>query len=415
MHELTIYPPTDANGIMRLCIAHCDKDGAILSARLASALGGISSPRPLQIRPDRYTDPTFFRDTANALAGLYKLASGSALLNPKTVVLSSVHRAALYIAEALHAPLLPLQLISFSKTIEQAQLSQVLSIVGSDYGVNELWQWNKIAEPSQFPDSYVEMLKEAENVILVRSNDFDADCPIEGKIGKVYVNRSLRVLNPRLWDTVSHRLEETGKDFSNLHQWEWGLPDATLSAAKSLWKTLGKDVARFHCIESSTVDLYRLISPLWENYLLSNEVHIRGVTINAYWTAHPYFERYAGLVPVHYYKFSFRRDDARTYLEKYGRTHPSPDRICVFSNDAGGYADHIEVQNLITEMGLQQNCWFSIGYDCPGAECHDSYGEPIPNPFQKVSEWIKTSPYRKHKWKPLEIDALLPFIKRDTP
>src|SRR3989339_60296 len=414
MHELTIYPSTSSGGVVRLCIANCDKDGSILSARLASAVGGVSSTRPMDIRPDRYTDRTYFSDIANTLAGYYRIAHGSILLDMQTVVLSSVHRAGLYIAEALHAPLLPMQLISFSKNIEQAQTSQMLSIVGADYGVNDLWQWNKVVDPSQFPESYVDILRGAKHVILVRSNDSDEDCPIEGKIGNVYVTRSLRTLNPHLWDTFSDRLEGEGKDYSNLRHWEWGLPDATVTAAMSLWKSLGKDGDHFHVIESTTVDLIRKISRLWEEYLIRNAAQIRGVTLNAYWTAHPYYERYAGLVPVHYYKFSMLEDIARAYLEKYGKREASPESICCFTNTAGSELDSADVRSLLTDMGLQHDCWFSMGFDCPGAKCVDIHGDEIPKPFEMISEWIKSAPYRSNDWKPLEITTIMALMNNNT-
>jgi len=56
MHELTIHPPRNPGSPTRLCIGNCDKDGSIVSARLASSLGAVSCTRPLKIRIDRYTE-----------------------------------------------------------------------------------------------------------------------------------------------------------------------------------------------------------------------------------------------------------------------------------------------------------------------------------------------------------------------
>ncbi|MFW6100571.1 MAG: hypothetical protein ACOC90_04235, partial [Bacteroidota bacterium] len=123
MHELKIHPTSVPGGPIHLNISNCDKDGAIVAARLASAMGGICSARNLEITPDRYTDPNFLDDIANTLTAYYGLASRSPLLDPRTIVLSSVHPAALYIAETLHAPLLPMQVLSFAQNIKQARTS----------------------------------------------------------------------------------------------------------------------------------------------------------------------------------------------------------------------------------------------------------------------------------------------------
>lgn len=412
MHELTLFPPTGSGFCPRVCISNCDKDGSIVSARLASAIDAVSSTRPLKIRINRYTDSTYFIDIANFLARYYRIAYGSRLLSLQTVVLSSVHRAALYIAETLHAPVLPLQLISFSKNIEQACSSPLLSIVGADYGVSDLWQWNKVSDESHIPEEYLSLLKKAENLVVVRSIDTGDDCPIEGRIGNVYVNRTLRRLNPRLWDAISNKLTDKGINYENLRQWEWGLPDITVSVIESVWRRLGKDANHFYVIENGTVELYKMIPVLWEEYLNSNGVQIRGITLNGYWVAHPYYERYAGLVPIHYYKFSMLRETARVYLEKYVTSNIQPGQLCAFTTGAGGHSDPEDVKQFISSYGLQDVFWFSKGFDCPDAECVDVYGQTILKPYEKIMEWISTAPYHLHNWQPLDITSICEIIKR---
>ena len=139
MYDLTFHPHKLTNGPIRLCMANCDKMGSLVSARLASAMNGTSSTRPMHIEIDQYFDQDYFADMGNKLAGYYELAMGSNLLDPKTVVLASAHPAALYVGEVLHAPILPMQLLSFSNDLAHAQASSLISIVGSDYGVQEFW------------------------------------------------------------------------------------------------------------------------------------------------------------------------------------------------------------------------------------------------------------------------------------
>ena len=191
MHDLKIYPPNDTTNLTRFCMSNCDKDGSIVSARLASASGAISSSRPIKIEIDRQTDATYVEDIGNRLASYYIQIDNSKLLDFETLVLSSVHRAALYVAEALHAPILPLQILSFAKTWEQALESNKASIAGTDHATPYIWQWNKISEPEQLPEKYIEMMKRAEKIVLVRSTDSGTDCPIEGRIGSIYINSTL--------------------------------------------------------------------------------------------------------------------------------------------------------------------------------------------------------------------------------
>lgn len=406
MHELKIHPPSTPGGPIHLNIGNCDKDGAIVAARLASAMGGVSMTRPLEIKPDRYTDHSYFADIANALALYYRMIPDSPLLSTQTVVLCSIHPAALYIAEVLHAPLLPMQLLSFSQSLKQAQTSQTLSIVGADHDAGFLWQWNKIDKVSQFPMGYVDMIRHADDLVLVRSTDAGDGCPIEGRIGDIFVNNTLRKLNPALWRDIKPFIEDRDSDYSKLRHWEWGLPDDSVSAAKALWKSLGKKNDNFHLIEAQTIDLFKHIPAIWEQYLAHNQAKTRGITLNEYWTAHPCYERYAGLVPIHYYSFAELRETARGYLQKYGSKQALPGSICAFTNNAGSRSNAKDVQTLLMELSIENNCWFSNGFDCPDAECVDIFGNKIPKPYEKVAEWINEAPYRSNQWEPLDINCV---------
>ena len=416
MHDLTLHPPVRRGRPERICISNCDKDGSIVSARLASAIGAVSSTRPLRIDPDRYTDATYFDDIASSLAGYYRLATDDGLLDRDTVVLSSVHIAALYVAEALHAVLLPLQALSFASDLDEARTSPLLSVVGADHDVDLLWQWNKVSDISHFPEAYVGALTKATSVVVVRSTDTGDDCPILGRAGHVYVNASLPLLNARLWESLRAVLVDGESSFDHVRQWEWGLPDATVAAAKALWKRLGKPADRFHLIEAGTVELYERIPVLWQAYLQANSVAVRGVTINAYWTAHPYYERFAGLIPVHFYRFSAVEEVAARLLDAHGSADAEEGRLCAFVNDVGGWSDCRDVQRVIASKGLQDAFWFSRGFDCPDAECTDVYGGPVPRPFEKVAEWLTTAPYRSHTWRPLDVGSVVRLMNEtDAP
>ena len=319
MHDFSFHSSLKFYDYSRICISNCDKDGSIISARLASILGAVSSTRPLSIKIDRQINNSYFKDIGNKLASYYDDLDKSPLLNKKTIVLSSVHRAALYIAEVLHAPLLPLQIISFADSWEQAGKSEMLSIAGSDFDAPYIWQWNKINHYSQFPQKYIDMMSESSELVLVRANDDGSDCPIIGKLGDIYINSTIKEArhSNSYWSQVKNKLKHKNVNYSSIRQWEWGLPDVTVEATKQMWLKLGKSIKDFHVVEGSSVDLYRFITPIWEHYLAKNLIPVRGFTFNSYWIAHPYYERYAGLLPIHFYKFKMLKETAAHYIQKY--------------------------------------------------------------------------------------------------
>lgn len=95
MHDLILNRLKIPNSVHLICIDNCDKDGAIVSTRIASALGGISYNPAIHKHPDRFTDKNYFKDILSQLIGYYDLVKDSKLIDKKTLVLSSVHRVAL--------------------------------------------------------------------------------------------------------------------------------------------------------------------------------------------------------------------------------------------------------------------------------------------------------------------------------
>jgi hypothetical protein len=384
-----------------ICLENHDKDGAIVSARIASLTGKVACGRPLEFKPAILNHKDYFRDTADKFAGLYDNVTEKSLLRHNNIVLSSVHRAALYIAEVLHAPVLPLQILSFSKSLEECLSSDLLSIAGADYDLKAIWQWNKITKVSDFPLSYIKMIEKAENVFVVRSTDNSDDCPIVAKSGNVFFNSTIKSIYPDLWNGIKDRLDRNINNLPELKQWEWGLPDLTVEACRKLWSGLGKDQKNFHVIEDSTVGLYKMIPHLWEKYLLKNNVRIKGLTFNSYWIAHPYYERYAGLIPISFYKFQTVKHIADNYLKKYPPENSYTD-LCAFVNGSGSMHDVESFKEFLSEFNIAGKCWFSVGFDSRDSICIDAFGEKIPNPYQKISEWIEDAPYRHKKWVPLD-------------
>ena len=395
-----------------LMIDNCDKDGTLVAKRIASLSGLVAPTRNINIDLNRETDETFAQDMADKLASLYK---NSKSVNKKIIIFSSVHRYALYLAEVLNAVVLPLQIISFAKSWEQAKKTQTTSICGTDSDrLDLIWQWNKFTSPEHFPKSYVELMKNAEEIIIVRSTDRDDDpdnCQIVGKYKNLYINTTLLSSKSgrRHFKKMQLCMDTRKKNFIHLGQWEWSLPNDTINATKQIWESLGKDTNSLHTVKSSTINLYKRIIPLWEEYLKINNIPVRGFSFNPYFTCHPYYEKLAGLLPINYYKFEMVSKYAEIYIRKYAKQiERTPRTITAFTNEFGSDAEIQDLQCFLEKFGMSDTAWLSNGSDCSGDKVEDFFGKRIPAPYLKVQEWIKDAPYKRKKFIPMKAkDALV--------
>lgn len=388
----------------RILVRNCDKEGAFVAARVASAIGGVSTGRSASIRVDRFPDRLYFADMAARLVKIYGVVGTNRLMDRRTVVLAAPHPCALYIAEVLHAILLPLQILSFPRDLEEAATTGMLGILGADYDVRGYWLLNKITSQEDVPSAYLNILRAADHAVVVRSTDTGWDCPLIGRFENIYVNATLERLYPDLLDAIRGRLALAENGLPELRQWEWGLPDATVTAVSKVWRSLGKSESAFHLIESSVLSLYAAIPRIWRKYFEHNGITPRGLTLNGYGVAHPVYERAAGLIPVHFYRFGLMRDVARSWLRYFSDTASGDKDICVFANYVGGADDVSEILQTLADLDLQKRCWFSNGLDAPDTACVNAFGLSIPGPAEKVAEWLPSAEYSTREWTPLPVE-----------
>ena len=309
--------PDLCGGIPYWQAANGDKDGSIVAARLAGATSGVSDTRLLATTVTRRADGTYAGDVASLVAALYASAAGP-LLNASTLVVGSVHRAALYAAEALHAPVLPAQTLAFADTLEQAcaasNSGESLVLTGSDYGFDGLWLWLKPASAAGIPPAHLAALSAAAQLLLLRATDGDeylgsVPCGASGG-GFLAIHSSLRDLaaapgrpaTAALWQRVQPLLQPLNG--TPLRQWEWGLPDATVAAYRAAWAALGRPAAAVTVLQGEVVDGFLAVPLLWARYLANNGVQqARGVSVNGYWVALPALERLDGVLPFPAYAF----------------------------------------------------------------------------------------------------------------
>lgn len=83
------------------------QDGSLVAARLAGATNGVSDTRALELNVTRRADAAYLNDVADITLALYNSVGNGPFLELASgpLVISSVHRAALYVGEVLPTPL----------------------------------------------------------------------------------------------------------------------------------------------------------------------------------------------------------------------------------------------------------------------------------------------------------------------
>ena len=373
-------------------------DGSLVAARLAGASGGVSATRALALNVTRRADAAYAADVAAATVALYASIS-SPLLDPSTVVVSSVHRAALYAAEALHAPLLPAQALAFAGTLGEAcsaaRGGASLVLTGSDYDFDGLWLWLKPAAAAGVPPAHLPLLARARELLLLRATDADAGdwlggVPCAGG-GALAIHSSLRALaaapgrpaTAALWAAVQPLLAPlNASGAAQLHQWEWGLPNATVGAYAAAWAALGKPAGALTVLQGGVVEGYRAVPALWAAYLRANGVPApRGVHVSGYWVAQPALERRDGVAPFPAYAFYKPGwhpvfDDAAAALARIVAADGAAAAAAhtrLFVNGVGSSTEEEGAALLLQRLGASgaaATCTY--GLDCPpaaGARC----------------------------------------------
>jgi hypothetical protein len=417
---------TISNNITKVIPSNCDKDGSMVAQRFVSAYSqpAVAYTRKIDLEYVSLLGQNPIQIIAHKVYELYGTTKSS-LLDSNTVVIGSPHSVTLYIAETLHAPLLPAGFIAFAKDWDEAaKITKYgtigLVLVGGDYDFTGLWLWIKICDEDKIPKAYEEYLKNAKECVIVRATDGHSGTEIVG----LYKNMYITAATPKGFLDQAYKdgmIPIKSKDVEHLRQWEWGLPDATITAFCNYWvNKLGRSADNFHIIESDVLGLYKAIPRIWENYLNYNKKPIRGFTLNGYWIAHPSYERAAGLIPFHFYRFE--ADDFKIISDYIKNriinikdrhlldfTKISPSTFPVFVNNIGGEDDVERVRAMIEKLGLSDQCWFSNGLDCFGCVCRDVFGCEIPLPTDIISNWMKEEkniPYFGTEFNPLPIKAV---------
>lgn len=409
-------------------IDNCDKDGSIVAARIGGAVGRSTYTRHLCIDHIENTDhdavAQFARKTVQYYEAVGKIDSNP-LLSSKTLVFGTVHHASLYLAEVLHAPILPMQFLEFTRSIDRLGKGPHLQMIGCDYDRTDCyWVYNKISNLDFFPVAYRQLMKNANSLVLLySSSEVEEQCEILGRIGENgYVNRTLKSLRGEkggLFQNIESRLCHSDIMDKDLGQWEWGLPKASIECLRQEWLKLGKSADNFHIVKGGSVSLYKSILPLWKQYLDHNGIRPLGFTVSGYWMSFPALERLAGLLPIHFYSFEMVQKFATDFLADVSSARAtddsfadSSDKCCIFANDIGNRQDPSRMQKWLKNLQINTTCWFSSkGFNCPDSECRDIFNSPIPLPAEKVSEWLQTAPYRDKEFEPLPLAEALGAVQ----
>ncbi len=434
-----------------------DKDGGIVAARVASALGGLgiaatSDSRGALITPTRMSDGTYVDEVADFVVDdLYgALAQAGApdqgLLGTNTLVLTSVHRFGLYVAEALHARLLPLQFMTFAADWSQVQSAATRStlIVGQDSDYDGLWLWNKLAAgtpgtpQATLPPAYLRALAQADHVVIVQPDDNWAYCTdsycsdvvnevYTGAGPPVYLHTSLTRSHANNPGTALYAeavgaglvVKAMDADVANLKQWEWGVPDTTVANVRQAWVDLGKPPENLVVIAGGVVDMYGWTPWVWKAYLDHNGVAPRGIDVLSYWAAEPQLERAGAVLPIpsySYYQAAWHPldDDTRALLDDVCGGAPCNPSFAAnsraFVNGIGSSQDVGGVQAMMTDYGLDQanGAWYGYGINAEGTSPWTGWtGETVPYAWEETALSLQDPaqvPYLGMAWSPLTVD-----------
>jgi hypothetical protein len=388
-----------------------DKDGAIVAARLASALGGLGEPavsdaRDAVLAPTRFADAAYADEVAalvtDELYGRLARQGDNPLLDGDTLVFTSVHRFGLYVAEALHAPVLPLQVLSFAQRWDQVEAAATRAevIVGQDFDEGDLWLWSKLAagapgtDASRLPDAYARALERATRVVIVQPDDNWTRCTpaacadaIEHRYTRggahAFVHTSISRSGE---DNVGTRLyaeardaglliEASAEEVANLKQWEWGVPDTAVANVRAAWAALGRPPSDLVVLRGGVVDLFAATPRLWAAYLDKNQRPARGIHVASYWFAAPQLERAGAILPFPAYTWWTPDwhpldDDARATLTTtcQGPCDPAfAAQSRAFINTIGSADDPAAVQRLFHDYALSSGGWLGLGLNALGA------------------------------------------------
>lgn len=434
-----------------------DKDGSMVASRVASALAAFGVPatsdaRAAAVAPTRMSDASYVDEaTRFVVDDLYGALAGAGrpdqpLLSRRTLVLTSVHRYGLYVAEAMHARVLPLQIISFAEDWAQVEAAaeRALIIVGQDTDYDGLWLWNKLAagEPgtgaAELPTAYAQAVAEAEELVIVQPDDNWSYCTpascadtvheiYTGIDQPIYLHSSVtrsaaRNLGTRLYaDAVAagQVVAAPRARVANLKQWEWGVPDTAVARVEALWAELGKDPARLHIIRSGVVDLFAATPELWRRYLEANGRAPGGVHVSSYWMAATQLERCGASLPMPAYAWyqpdwSPLDDAARALLDTLCPGGRCEDAFAAgsraFVNHIGSAWDREAVADLFTDYGLtaERGAAFGFGIHALGAAPWTGWdGEPTWSGWERVARAIQDPvACPTQAWAPLSADAV---------
>jgi hypothetical protein len=362
------------------------------------------------------------------------------------MVVSSSHRTALYVGEALHAPVYPAQTLAFADTVVQAcaatSAGASVVLVGADYDYDGLWLWIKPARADGVPPAHVAALRNASELVLLRTTDSGVyvgavDCSNGG--GWLSVHESLPEFaasgqHPKLaalWTEIKPLLvpNSSHADGAALRQWEWGLPDATVAAYTAAWTASGRPAAAVTVYEGPVVAGYLAVPKLWRMYLAANGVEPRGVQIESYWVAQPTVAREDGAVPFPSYAF-YKPDFRPLYTAAAAELAAIVNRTSAgaaanhtraFVNTVGSATDVEGVEKLYAAGGVAHGAWASVGLDCPPASCADVFGGRVPCPHVHAASVLAANQTLLHPriWKPLTVaqvrEALAPQWGLATP
>lgn len=355
---------------------------------VASLAGGISHSWAMPLSPVEST-PQFLEKSVKETVDFYNRQFGEEAPF-ETLVISTGIPSAVYLANAVHAPILPLHFLVGVETVKE--MKTILNYannngypsyaaIGHDYSISDSIgvAWVKLLN---IPAEYIKFINDhkIKNVIFLGYSG-NSDGEIQARKVKddhdKYAPGSIYLMY-FAGDMAETYLRQTIHDFdaidmeelSTISDWESGIiTDQTNNFSHSLKEKTG--VEQISLLTSdSDVSLWELGTYVTLSYIHKNKSNyetanpLKGISLNPYLIGHPFFETRMGLIPLLYWQ----SDNANSYVVNRLNTslkeiilHYFPDtRLTELdfwinsSDNFAGYNKAINMSDALIKAGYQK-------------------------------------------------------------
>lgn len=343
---------------------------------IASLNAGIAHSWAIPLEPVQST-PAFLEKSINKTIGLYNKMIGSD--QPiETVVISTGIPSAAYLANVMHAPVLPLHFLTGAGTVKE--IESILNYSGShgyscyatlghDYSISDSVgvAWIKLLD---IPDEYLKFIQrhQVKNVIMLgysgsSGGEIQARKVVDNKpkyaAGSIYLMYFAGNDAERYLKQVIRDFDEVPKDnLVKIADWESGIiPEQVDHFSRTIKDKTS--VNNIHLLTSEDdVALWKLGTWLMAAYMKKNQDKYegsalpQGISFNPYLIGHPFFESRMGYLPLLYWQGNNPQNVVDGFREAVSHYFPTVDlkSLTCWINSSRNFGGAVKAEELIRTL-----------------------------------------------------------------